>query len=225
MKIKKILSSLVVVFLFFELATPAFAASYYKDATTQESKPALVTVGNAVIQNTSNNELVKTGEDLRTAFEKCGYAYQSDCVINDLKTKGYTDQQVSSYRTRVGNAQAECGNGGYGVPCLGFVAIIGAIVSGDTNSFGGNANDYYSKQSISFGSYTYKRLNPNEPIGAGDIGASAMGSYGHILIVKSVDQGSDQFIGLESNANSDCRVTNNIPRPIDRDLYAFFRKQ
>jgi len=222
MKIKKKLSFILIVFFFFEFTSSSLAASYYKDSTSQEAT-AQVSVGKA--ETTSSNDLIKIGEDLKDVFEKCGYAYQSDCVINALKTKGYTDQQVSSYRTRIGNAQADCGNGGYGVPCLGFVAIIGAIVSGDTNSFGGNANDYYSKQSISFGSYTYKRLNPKDPIIAGDIGASAMGSYGHILIVKSVDQASDYFIGLESNANGNCRVTDDIPRPIDRDLYAFFRKQ
>lgn len=174
-----------------------------------------------------NFGLLKAGQDLVDAYRTCNRGSTGNdtslaCLVNFLKTRGYSDQALDAFKSRYGS-----GGPGYCIQCVGFIALSLSLISNDSNTLKAGvsqASNIYNFSYIKAGSLTFTPIGVGNSVNIqpGDIGVTTEGSAGHILIVKSV-AGGVEFIGLEANFGiPSCRATD------DQDHfkrnYKFFRQ-
>jgi len=169
--------------------------------------------------------MIKVAHDLKNTLDKCtgGSTLNSKnndtCTKADLKSKGYTDKQISAYISR-----RDSSDDGTGVECLGWVSNVVALLGGEMGaSFGaGWAGDMIQKPELIFGHNTFSKVTLANGQGPqpGDIGVTLQDGSGHVLIVNK-PQGSSSFVGIEANWTP-YKVSEDKVHPNSR--YTFFRK-
>ncbi len=170
----------------------------------------------------SSSPLLQAGMDLLMAYKTC--APGSGSTVNNPGIKGcLMDYLRKDYSQSIGNFDVRYGGAVTDrcVECVGFVALSLALTGGGSAPlYGGNASYFATLDNITAGTFVYQRIKPGEAPEPGDIGASVAGTFGHILIVKSVPQ-PVEFIAVESNWNYSCAVSDQFSHR-SRD-YVFFR--
>ncbi len=150
---------------------------------------------------------------------------------SELKALGASEDQINafsqSYPNRLVGSPISSKNASC-IQCLGFVGLVFSTYAKTSSALQyENPKAMAGLQSLSAGGVVFQRLPQGAPPQPGDIGIHGGGSYGHIAIVKE-RVGNVSFKALESNGNSDCRITDNRVILIDRADqygYVFFREQ
>ena len=168
---------------------------------------------------------VGTALIIKAAYDSCasGYTHQTaslgSCLRDYLSAQGYSDEYLNAFETRRGTGIADgC------TQCVGFVGLVLTLMSGSTATVTGvnSAKEVLNSTTITAGSLVFEQISSSTPIQPGDIGVSGDGTWGHILLVNTVE-GNIKFTALESNGNFDCRVTDS--RTILKELYTFYRQR
>ncbi len=196
---------------------------------------------------TSNNSVAQAGLDLAYAYRDCPtpkgawFTTESiDAKRNLIKRPCLEGQLTSKYSTtlpsfvgRYGNglglgAIIAHGDGTYCAECMGYVALSISLATNSSNAlFQSNpravsVTDVFVAGDVSFVSIGSGLGTDIQP---GDIGVTANGSAGHIVIVSEVSpvQGGSTFKVLESNRNFDCKIT--INEAHNKQGYKFYRRK
>ncbi len=175
--------------------------------------------------STDTTSVVGAATNINAAYYSCanGYTHQSSdlgpCLRNYLAALGYSSAILDAFEARRGTGIADgC------TQCVGYVGLVLTLLSGSTATVNtvGSAKDVLNSTTITAGDMIFDQISSSVPIQPGDIGVSGGGTWGHILIVNTVE-GNVKFTALESNGNFDCRVTDS--RSILKELYTFYRKR
>lgn len=170
-----------------------------------------------------SSDLVEAGEKLMAAYVAClggsTNAGADACLRQKLQASGFTEKQISAFETRRPGSIIGC------TQCLGYVGLVTSLFNADPTSLTGfnGASDVLAINEIKSGSNTYTKMPPGTPPQAGDIGISAMNTFGHALIVKQ-PMGNIKFTAVEANWRH-CKATNDVQHNQSTEKYTFYRKK
>lgn len=196
---------------------------------------------------TSDNANLRAAQDVMAAYYKCNNGdthsplynpekrEHIECLSNELKNNGYSNEQTEAFEVRRrGSLVAAQKGGGVCVQCLGFAGISVALAEDNPGALTGNCigqNNCAAKHIVilhpdgfNVGTSYYKFIGKGNrtEIQPGDIAVSTEGKWGHIVIAKE-NMGNARFTAVESNWNSDCKVTDGVDHP--KEIFYFYRKQ
>lgn len=190
-----------------------------------ESDDVITRVGNPK-EEIVTNDVVKAATQLRRAYVECGKPAGAtfitpllpECLQKHLAQYGHSESKLAAFESRRKNTITglQC------TECLGYVALVLTLMTGDTNTLTQNSPaDTIQLTSFSAGPLTFTKLPKDTQPQSGDIGLTIRESAGHILIVKSRD-GNEKFTAIESNWGSSCLATDDQTHRTD--FYEFYRK-
>ncbi len=209
-------------------STPAYAqntATAYinTDIGNPQATPNIPPECGNMAMGGGSSDLVQAGEKLMAAYVAClggsTNAGANDCIRKNLQSSGFTEKQISAFETRRPGSIIGC------TQCLGYVGLVTSLFNADPTSLTGfnGASDVLAVDIIKSGSNSYKKMPPGTPPQAGDIGISAMNTFGHALIVKQ-PMGNIKFTAVEANWRP-CKATNDVEHNQATEKYTFYRKQ
>ncbi len=209
--------TLFVLFFFFLFSGQVFA----QDAKSNTER---IKFGNPPTPPISST-VVGAAQAIKSAYDGCASGFTQEtsglgtCLRQQLLSAGYSEAVLDAFETRRRSGIADgC------TQCLGFVGLVLTLLSGSTSTLVGipSAKDVLNSTTITAGSLLFEQIPSTEPIQPGDIGVSGGGTWGHILLVNTIE-GNIKFSALESNGNFDCRITDS--RMILKELYTFYRQK
>ncbi len=215
-KYNYIFTIIMPVILLFNLVSPALAA-------TQKSETVRTSVGDPAVLPPAldgvNSDILKAAIATKLAYDKCSAGYTharvglNNCLHDQLLSSGYSEEQIRTFEQRRQGSFADgC------TQCLGFIGIVTSLITGTTDTFKQGYAGAVTENSYTFGGITFVKIPNTEKLQPGDIGVN-LGYPGHILFVKR--QLDDiRFEAVESNGDSDCRVTDDKVRLVE--LYQHF---
>lgn len=216
----------IVLFLFFLLvvfSSPAIAQE--AQSNIERIKFGHPAGGVSPQPSTDTTSVIGASLNIKAAYDSCanGYTQQTSqlgsCLHDYLSALGYSEDILSAFETRRASGIADgC------TQCVGYVGLVLTLLSGSTSTLTGvaSAKDVLNYSTITAGDVVFDKMESDVPIQPGDIGVAGGGTWGHILIVNTVE-GNVKFTALESNGNFDCRITDS--RSILKELYTFYRKR
>jgi len=194
-----------------------------------ESNVKRTRVGNPA---TTGEGLLGVGLVIKDAYDACSSGDTHEppaslsCLQTQLSQSGLPQAQIdafsSNYSTR--KVGSPIGRGVSCIQCLGFVGLVVSTYTEADSLRYPNPKAMSGLGSFSSGGKTFQQLARGTTPEPGDIGVHGGGTDGHIVIVKE-SVGNVRFKALESNGNSDCRITDTRDILIDQYGYTFFREQ